>query len=362
MKRKNDRMKNEKWKFGDGVLKEGRKEALFAELHSLLSAGLDFSRAFELLMAGEKDDDMRRLLRQLFDSVIRGDSLCVALENSRRFAPLDCGVVRIGEETGRLDEALAFLADYYRKRMAQRRMVSSAVSYPLVILATAIVVVIFMVLVIVPMFEQVYARLGGELPALTRWIIAFSRSFPQRIAVGGSVCAVAVALYLRFRNCDNVRRMTAALLLRFPFVGEILRRNYQASFCKLLYLLTRSGVPLLRGVGMLSEIITFWPYQQSFRDICTGLERGELFADAMERHAAVYDRRLLTLIRVGEQTGRLPEMLRKQADDLSARLEHSLKQLGTLLEPLLILLIGALVAVILIAMYMPMFKLGSAFG
>ncbi|MBQ4279830.1 MAG: type II secretion system F family protein [Rikenellaceae bacterium] len=358
----NTAMKKSKQIFGQHELKEPRKEALFAELHALLSAGLDFSHAFGLLIAGERDEATRHLLQQLFAAVVRGEALCTALEGSGRFSALDCGVVRIGEETGRLDEALEFLADYYRRRVAQRRMVSGAVSYPLVILGTAVVVVIFMVLVIVPMFEQVYSRLGGELPALTRWIIALSRSFPQQLAVGGLILAGAVALYLRFRERDAVQRATAAVLLRLPFVGEILRRNYQASFCKLLYLLTRSGVPLLRGVDMLQGIITFWPYRQSLRDICTGLGRGELFADAMARHTAIYGVRLLTLIRVGEQTGRLPEMLRKQADDLSARLEHSLKQLGTMLEPLLILLVGVLVAVVLIAMYMPMFKLGSAFN
>ena len=122
-------------KYGGHPLKDVRKEAMFAELHSLLGSGL-------------------------YRSVVRGEALARAFERSGRFAPLDCGVLRIGEQTGRLDEALAFLADYYRKRIAQRRMISGAVSYPLIILFTAIVVVIFMVLVIVPMFEQVYSALA----------------------------------------------------------------------------------------------------------------------------------------------------------------------------------------------------------
>ena len=348
--------------FADKELKEPRKEAFFAELHSLLSAGLDFSHAFELLITDERDEVARKLMKQLFAAVVRGEALCTALQISGRFTALDCGIVRIGEETGRLDEALKFLADYYHKRVAQRRMVSGAVSYPLIILCTAVVVVIFMVLVIVPMFEQVYARLGGELPALTRSIISLSRNFPQQLAIGGLILGSAIVLYFRFRSYDTVRRIIASALLRLPLVGGILRRNNQALFCTLMCLLTRSGVPLLRGVEMLSGIITFWPYQQSLRDIYVDLERGELFADAMARHENIYDRRLVTLIRVGEQTGRLSEMFRKQADDLSARLEHELKQLGTMLEPILILLVGVLVAIVLIAMYMPMFKLGSAFN
>ena len=136
-------------------LRDIRKEAMFAELHSLLSSGLDFSRSFSLLIEGERDAGNRALFKELYRSVVRGEPLWRSFERSARFAPLDCGVLRIGEETGRLDEALAFLADYYRKRIAQRRMVSGAVSYPLIILFTAVVVVIFMVLVIVPTFEQV---------------------------------------------------------------------------------------------------------------------------------------------------------------------------------------------------------------
>ena len=147
-------------KHGGHPLKDARKEAIFAELHSLLGSGLDFSRSFSLLIEGERDAQDESAAHRSLPLGRRGEALARAFERSGRFAPLDCGVLRIGEQTGRLDEALAFLADYYRKRIAQRRMVSGAVSYPLIILFTAIVVVIFMVLVIVPMFEQVSSRIG----------------------------------------------------------------------------------------------------------------------------------------------------------------------------------------------------------
>ena len=160
------------------LLKDIRKESIFNELHSLLGSGLDFSQSFLLLIESERDDSIKKLLAELYDAVVRGESLGYAFEQSGRFTSLDCGVLRIGEETGRLDQALAFLAEYYGKRIAQRRIVYGAISYPLIILFTAIIVVVFMVLVIVPMFEQVYSRMGGELPAMTKWIISFSQAFP----------------------------------------------------------------------------------------------------------------------------------------------------------------------------------------
>lgn len=241
-------------------------------------------------------------------------------------------------------------------------MVSSAVSYPLVILCTALAVVAFMLAVIVPMFEQVYARMGGELPALTLWIITLSKSFPAyaaAIAVAGS--AAYIILYTN-RNRKEVQRWISELLLRLPVAGAIIRKNHQAQFCRLLYLLCTSGVQLLTGVGMLSDVIAFYPYRQSFAAICRGLEHGELFSACVARFPALYDRKLTALIRVGEETNRLPEMLRRQGEALTEELEFRIKRMGSLLEPALIMLVGLLVAVILISMYMPMFRLGGIMG
>lgn len=349
-------------KHGGHSLKDARKEAIFAELHSLLGSGLDFSRSFSLLIEGERDVETKTLLTGLYRTVMCGESLGCAFERSGRFAPLDCGVLRIGEETGRLGEALAFLADYYRKRIAQRRMVSGAVSYPLIILFTAMVVVIFMVLVIVPMFEQVYSRMGGELPAMTRWIISLSKAFPAYLTVAALAGGGALLLWKIYGGRPGVQRAASVLLLRVPLLGDTLRKSMQARFCRLLCLLSSSGVPLLRGIGMLPQIIAFYPYRISFARIARELERGACLSDAMERFAELYDRRLIALLRVGEQTGRLPDMLRREGDVLTGELEHRLRSLGSLLEPVLILLVGLLVAVILIAMYLPMFRLGGIMG
>ena len=338
---------------------EGKKEMIFSEFHSLLASGMDFNRAFGMLILGEKDKAVKNLLQELHREVVRGATLWQTLARSGRFTTLDHGVVRIGEETGKLHESLLFLSDYYRKKTAQRRMVSAAVSYPTVILAVALVVLVFMVLVVVPMFEQVYTRMGGELPAVTQAVIAFSRNFKSYLLAFFIVAALGALLVVLYKKTETFQRLRAAALLRIPVAGGLLKKHYQSHFCKLMYLLYSSGVPLMQGVGMLREIITFYPYQHSFGAICEGLNDGGSFAGNVERFPKLYDRKLVILLRVGEETNRLSEMLDKQADDLSAELEHRLKQLGTLLEPVLIFFVGILVAVVLISMYMPMFKLGT---
>lgn len=343
-------------------LSDARREALYAELHALLGAGLDFSAAFRLLIEGESDRKMKALLEAIYADVVRGRTLDEAMLGCGAFRALECGVVRIGDQTGRLPDTLDFLRGYYRKKAAQRRMISSAVSYPTVILAVAAAVVAFMLAVVVPMFEEVYARMGGELPALTRTIIALSNAFP---AYAASTVIAGGGLYLLYRaNCrsERVQHWRATIILHLPVVGEIVRKNMQAQCCKLLELLCMSGVPLLTGIGMLREVIEFYPYRKSFDLITRWLERGDTFAAALARFPALYDRKLVALARVAEETNRLPEMLRRQAEMLTEELEYAIRHMGAMLEPALILLVGMLVAVILIAMYMPMFSLGSIMG
>ena len=197
-------------------LTDARREMFYAELHALLTAGLDFSAAFRLLIEGEGDRRTKALLEELYAAVVRGETLAEAMLRSGAFRPLECGVVRIGDETGRLARTLDFLRDYYRKRATQRRMISSAVSYPIVIICVAVAVVAFMLSVVVPMFEEVYARMGGELPALTRKIIALSKAFPACAAVAVIAGGGLYLLYRANRQREEVQRWRAAILLRLP--------------------------------------------------------------------------------------------------------------------------------------------------
>lgn len=204
--------------------------------------------------------------------------------------------------------------------------------------------------------------MGSELPVMTRWIISVSQKFPVYAAIIIVLATgVSLLLYL-FRENTSVRSAMASFSLGMPLVGKVVKKNYQAHFCKLLYLLTSSGVPLLRGIDMLREIITFYPYQLSFSTIASGLRRGEQLTASLDRYPKLYSRKLSTLLRVGEETNRLPEMLLKQGEDLTRELEYRLKQMGNMLEPAMIFLVGILVAVILISMYLPMFKLGGVMG
>ncbi len=341
------------------MISNSKKEIFFSGLNSLLNAGLDFSRSFELLIFEENNLRIKGVLQKIYARVIKGSALWQAMEESEEFQSVDCGVVKIGEETGKINESLGFLAEYYHKRIAQKRLINGAISYPIMIIVTAIIVIIFMVLVIVPMFEQVYSRMGGDLPFITQFIIKFSKAFPAFMLALFFVTSIIGLLLYVYRKKETIRKMTSNIILFIPLVNTIIKKNYQSRFCKLLYLLTGSGVPLLYSINILSDIIDFYPYKTSFKTISMDLRKGNLFWTSIANFKNLYNNKLITLLRVAEETNSLPEMLKKQGEELSVELEYKIKFLCNMMEPALIIIVGAIVAVVLISMYLPMFKLGG---
>lgn len=339
-----------------------KKYILFSELYSLLSAGLSFSRSFELLIKGENKDKEVFILNQTYSHILKGMEFWRALEASEGFSNLDTGVIRIGEETGKLDQSLLFLSDYYQKKNEQRNILMGALSYPIVIVVTAILVLFFMITVVIPMFEQVYSRMGGSLPEMTQFMMHLAARFPIICVFCVLIGAGFVLLKLLFGETDKYKRISSNLLLGIPFIGGLIRTHYQAQFCKLLYLLVSSDVPLLQSLDLLKKIIRFYPYAQSFDVISEGLKSGDTFSENLSKYQNIYGNKLTALITVGEETNCLDKMFSSLSNDITQELEHKLKRLGSILEPILILCIGTIVAFVLIAMYLPMFKLGQTIG
>ena len=333
------------------------KRTFFSQLQTLIRSGLSFSRAFELIIEGAKTKE-KALYVRIFDEVVSGKELWRSLEADKAFTELDRSVVRIGEETGGLVDALEFLTDYYQKREEQKRMVTSALSYPIITLSIAVIVLVFMLLVVVPMFEQVYARMGGELPAITRKIIGMSESAP---AVLGIMVLCGLSMYVvrhMFGSSDKYQSITSGIIMSLPMVSGLIRKYQVSRFSRIMHLLVSSDVPILQALSLMRGIITFYPYRQSIEDVCQMIEKGRTLTDGLSRYENLYGKRFLVLLKVGEETNSIEQMLLTQANDTNAELEHEIKQLNNIVEPLLILCIGIIVAFVLIAMYMPMFKLG----
>ena len=343
--------------FKTSKLTDKKKRLFFSQLQVLLKAGLSFTSSFSLIIEGATGNEAD-VFRRLFDKVIAGASLWEALQGEQDFSRLDYGVIRIGEESGRLMDALGFLTDYYEKKEAQRRTLVSALSYPMITLGVAAVVLVFMMLVVIPMFEQVYARMGGELPAMTRMMISISNKMPALFIGLLVLVGVWVVVKRLYGQTNFFQRATSALLLKVPYVGKLACLFQLSRLSRLLHLLVSSDVPILQSLRLIADIVHFYPVRKSLTQTCDIVEHGGLLYTGFEAFPLVYSRKFIVLLRVGEETNSLDTMLATLADDLSAELDYEIKQINNALEPLLILFIGIIVAFVLISMYLPMFKMG----
>lgn len=217
-------------------------------MYELLRAGLSFSASFSLIVESADGAD-KEMFQYILGRVIAGDSLWGALSAKKQFNRLDCGVVRIGEESGRLIEALSFLIGYYEKRETQKRSIVSAISYPVITMVVAIIVLVFMMLVIVPMFEQVYARMGGELPSLTHAIMKMSAQMPKILFAVLALFSVYILLHHIYGNTEYYQGLKAKILFNTPIIGKLFKKAELLRFTRIMYLLVCSEVPYTSIIG-----------------------------------------------------------------------------------------------------------------
>lgn len=336
---------------------DAKKRHFYAQMHELLRAGLSFSASFTLIVESAEGPD-KELFQNILDRVIAGDSLWGALSEQEPFTRLDYGVIRIGEESGKLTEALSFLTDYYEKRESQKRSLIGAISYPAITLSVAIIVLVFMMLVVVPMFEQVYARMGGELPSLTRAVMNLSAKMPIILVVIFVLLSALLLLRHLYGKTEYYQDIKAIILFKIPILGGFLKKVELSRFTRIMYLLVSSEVPILQSLELISEIMQYMPYRRAMTKAIAEVESGMLLYAALSKNPELFDKKTLVLLKVGEETASLDNMLKSLSVDISEELNYKIKQLNNTLEPVMILVIGIIVAFVLISMYLPMFKLG----
>lgn len=342
-------------------LSDKKKERFFREMGTLFKAGVDMRKALELMEEGREKERDKGMVRSLRERVIGGSSLADALDASKGFGPYEYYSIRIGEESGKLAEVLEELASFFSKRMKLQRQFISVFSYPLFVLLVAFGVVYFMLNNVVPMFRDIFRRFEGELPFLTKKVVGASEWMTANgsyLLIGGAL--LLLILYL-VREQEWARRLGSALLLRMPLFGPVFHKVYLARFCQAMHLLMAGRMPLVDAVDLVRRMVRFYPMERSLEEVREGLVRGTALHIALGEHS-VYPVQMVSLIRVGEEVNRLEEMFGKLSEQYSEEVEHSTSTIGSVLEPLLILLIGAFVALIVIAMYLPLFRLSTTIG
>lgn len=340
-------------------MKDKKKESFYSELTILLSSGIDIRTALDIIVDEQKSEVDRNIFHSIKTDIIGGLGMADAIKKSGRFSAYEFYSLRIGEESGRLKDVMADLAVFFSKKIKQRRQLTSALTYPTLIVVTALVAVIFMLNFIVPMFVDVFKRFNGEMPALTKNIIALSGFFKAYIGYILLGIVVLSVFLFSIRRTESFRAKSAVVLLRLPLFGKIIRKIYLTRFCQSMALLLGTKTPMLRSLGLVKKMIGFYSFEKAIEVMEKDIMHGKLLHQSMEQFD-LFDTRIRSLVRVAEEVNQLEVIFGKLNNQYNEELEHQIGMLSSLLEPAMIVIVGGLVSVILISMYLPLFQLSSS--
>jgi type IV pilus assembly protein PilC len=325
----------------------------------MIDAGLPLVQCLDILGRQEPHKNFAQTILRTRTDVEGGQSLADAMRKSPKvFDDLYTNMVAAGEAGGILDTILKRLAIYIEKNVKLKGQVKSAMIYPVAVLSIAAIVVAVILWKVIPTFAELFAGLGAELPLPTRIVIALSNGFVKWMPVMLAAMGVAVFAIRAFYATPNGRRVIDGILLKVPILGIILRKIAVARFCRTLSTLLSSGVPILEGLSITGKTAGNAIVEDAILTTRKSIERGETVAAPLEQ-TKVFPAMVTQMIGVGEATGALDQMLSKIADFYEEEVDTAVAGLMTLLEPVMISILGVVVGGIVISMYLPIFDLIS---
>ena len=338
-----------------------KKEDFYTEFSVLLKAGITLKEALALIQENQKKEKLKVFYGRMVDGLISGQSFAACLQNEKVFTEYEYYSAKIGEETGTLAKVSEELGNYFAAKNEQRRALTNALTYPVIILVTAILVVIFMLRMVVPMFEDIFRQNGVELPTITKMIIGasdFTRDY-------GLYFILTLVVLLVFRKTFSkkpwFKRRKDYALMKIPFLGPFLKSIYLSRFTQAVSLLSASKVPVLKSIRIVRHMIDFEPLKESLQSIEEGVMQGQNLNQAMKR-SSFFDNKMVSLVKVAEETNQSEFIFERLNQQYVMEVRQKSKMLSTIMEPLIILIVGAFVGIILVSMYLPMFRLSSVLG
>jgi len=335
-----------------------KKEQFYTELGVLLTSGVRLKDALLLVASSQKKKEDASFFEGLSNQIIAGDAFSNILKNDSKFTIYESHSVRIGEESGSLEKVCNSLAEFYTRKNEQRRNITSALTYPIIVLATALLAVIFMLRFIVPMFKDVFSQNNVRLPAITEAVIGFSEWF----GTYGWGILIVIAIFIfaqKFLNKkQSYRNLKDRFLLKIPIIGSFIKTSSIARFTQAVSLLVSSKVSIPQSIHLAKEMIVFTPLKRSLDNVERQIQKGDSLSKSLESQS-FFEPKMIALVKVAEETNQTEFVFSKLNEQYNAEVLRKSKALSTLLEPIIILIVGILVAVILVAMYLPMFELGN---
>ena len=342
---------------GADKVKLGDLAIMSRQLATMVSSGMTILKALYVLEGQTESKPLAETLTKVRKDVEAGLPLSDALERHPKvFNPLFVAMVRAGETGGVLEAALLRVADQLESEDSLRRQVKSAMVYPAVIMTFAGIVLLVLVIFLVPVFEKIFKDFGGDLPLITKLTIAASDFVTGRWYVLIALVVGSIVGFKKWKGSEKGRKQWDAFRLKIPMkIGTIVQKVALARWSRTLSALTTAGVPILQALEITGKTAGNAVIEKAMNDVIVNVKNGGTISEPL-KNAPVFPTMVTHMIGVGEETGAMDTMLSKVADFYEDQVESAVKSLTSILEPIMIVVVGAIVGFIVIAMYMPMFK------
>jgi type IV pilus assembly protein PilC len=342
---------------GSGRVKVKALALMTRQMAALTEAGLPLLRTLEILTEQTDDKALRAALVGVVADVESGASLSLAFSRQPKvFAPLMVSLVRVGEAGGFLAESLTSIARFYKSEAELRDKVRAATTYPTVVLVVALLAVLGMVTFIVPVFEKMFANLGGELPVPTQILVTISHNMVWILPLLAVVLIGGAVWWTRSRNTPRVRAVVDPWKLRLPIFGSLNTKIAVARFARNLSMMLQAGVPLMQALDTVGEAANNVKIVAALEKVKESVRQGKSLAAPLAA-AGVFPPMVSQMVSVGEESGTLTEMLDSIATFYEAEVASATEQLTAVIEPVLIVILGVVIGGMVISLYLPVFNL-----
>jgi type IV pilus assembly protein PilC len=347
--------------FKSGGKPKAEDIAVFSrQLATMLGAGIPLVQAFEIVGAGHDKPSMRKLILDIKADVEGGTTLHESLaRHPLYFDDLFVNLVEAGEQAGALEGLLDKIATYKEKSEAIKKKVKKALFYPAAVLAVAVIVTVILLLFVIPQFEELFKGFGADLPAFTMMVINLSKLLQHEGIFLALVIGAGIWVFMYFRKRSRkMREFLDRMLLKFPIIGPILNKAAVARFARTLSTMFAAGVPLVEALESVAGATGNIVYENAVLKMRDEVATGQRLQRAME-NTGQFPNMVIQMIAVGEESGALDSMAGKVAKFYEDDVDAAVDSMSSLLEPLIMAILGVLVGGLVIAMYLPIFKLGS---
>ncbi|MER3462996.1 MAG: hypothetical protein C4342_08550 [Armatimonadota bacterium] len=341
--------------------KGGRRRIPLAHLATMLhdlgvmaAAGVPFVEALDAVADAAPSEKLRQTVLAIRDEVVSGKSLSVALRAAEAFPDVVCELVHVAEEGGRLDFALRAASSYLERVVEMRKRIVNALLYPMVLLSVAVITSVVLVVIVLPKFSAIFDRMGADIPVTTKWMLLIGEALRSNPVLTVSVVIGLIFAIRWLWKLAMTSRTVSGAILRIPVLGNLVARLALARAFQSIATLISSNVPLLDSVRQAANVSGNPVIREALLNSCSGMEHGVAFSDALKQ-TEVIPKTLVQMVAVGERTGQLPKLMAASAEHMEQDVDGRLKALVSIVEPVMVVVMGALVGLITLSIIIPIY-------